>query len=190
MALAEDLEEQFRAGGRRVTVPGSSTISKLRQHSCHWTLRRHLSYLASLSWWDQTGGGETRRQSLVACNRAQPRDIRVLPVSPLPMAMTFSRRWTHLQQGKLHGQSLVHSRDGREVEGSIASQFGRFPPCGGAPLCAHSGEQGYVPRIGPIDRQPNRGVAASWLRPSWLNFRWLEDFAEPTQDTGTLSDLV
>ena len=51
IALTEDLEAEFRAGGDRGTKPNSSMISSLRRASCRWRLSSRRSSLASMSSW-------------------------------------------------------------------------------------------------------------------------------------------
>ena len=43
VALAEDLEEQFRPGGGQGTKPSSSMISRLRRDNCRWRLNSGIS---------------------------------------------------------------------------------------------------------------------------------------------------
>ena len=91
VALAEDLEEEFRAGGGPGTKPNSSMISSLSRDSCRCRVSRRRSSRASMSSW-------TRAAAVVKptdiprwqAARPRPRATWVLPVPLLPTAMTFS----------------------------------------------------------------------------------------------------
>ena len=91
VALAEDLEEEFRPGGGQRTKPSSSMISSLRRESCRCRLSRRRSSRASISSW-------TRAAAVVKptdipfwqAARPSPRATWVLPVPLFPTAITFS----------------------------------------------------------------------------------------------------
>ena len=90
VALAEDLEEEFRAGGGKGHEACSSMISRLRRDSCRCRLSSRFLSRASISSW-------TRAAAVVKptdiprwqAAKPRPRATWVLPVPLLPTAMTF-----------------------------------------------------------------------------------------------------
>ena len=120
VALAEDLEEQFRSGGGQGgTKPNSSMISRFRRESCLCRLSSRRSSRASISSWTRAAAVKPTDIPRWQAARPSPKATWVLPVPLLPTAMMFSRCCMYSQRASSITRALF--TEGMAVKSKVSS---------------------------------------------------------------------